>query len=150
MPDITPRQPRNFRWIIDGQMAGSARPEMAEHVHWMAANGVGAIVSATPMAREAEHAARALGLELLSLPIEDYGIPTEAQVAEFLAFTRACIDAGRPVLVHCMAGIGRTGTLCSLWLVQHGMSAEDALDRVGVESPGQRALLAHWESRSAS
>lgn len=147
MQEIVPVKPHNFRWIVDQQLAGCARPETAAHVVWAADAGVRAIVSATPMSREAEKKARELGVDLLHLPIEDFDIPSEEQALAFIEFTGHRLAEGRPVLVHCMAGIGRTGTLCSLWLVHQGMRAEEALVRVGVETTPQRALLRRWETR---
>lgn len=147
MQELPPVRPRNFRWIVDQQLAGSARPDSAEHIAWAAEAGVRAIVSATRMGRLAEQKARELGIDLLHLPIEDFDIPTDEQAAAFIAFTEARLANGQPVLVHCMAGVGRTGTLCSLWLVHKGMRAEEALTKVGVETAPQRALLTRWETR---
>ena len=145
-----PIRPRNFRWIVEGRLAGSGLPDIPNHIVWMAEAGVRAIVSATPMSGAAERKARELGIEVLSLPIEDFGIPTAEQIDEFLAWTDARLAADQPVLVHCFAGIGRTGTLCSLWLVHHGASADEALEKVGVESHPQRVLLREREERRLS
>ena len=40
------------------------------------------------------------------------------------------LAAGRGVYVHCMAGIGRTGTVVGLWHVGRGATADEALARI--------------------
>jgi protein-tyrosine phosphatase len=68
---------------------------------------------------------RSLGLEVVHLPIRDGQIPSEAEVAEFVALVAA--EPGT-VFVHCGAGVGRTGSMTSAYLVATGQaSATDAL-----------------------
>lgn len=145
MDPLTPIRPPNFRWIVPRLLAGSGRPGRPEHIAFLAREGVRAIVSATPLWEDVEQAARDHGIELLPIPIEDYGVPTDEQIRRFLRYMKEQMSQDKPVLVHCAAGVGRTGTLCSLWLVHEGASAEEALERVGVESPRQVALLRRWE-----
>ena len=143
--DVDATRPPNFRWIAPGRLAGSARPASVDHVAYMARIQIGAVVSAVPVRREVAEAFGTHGIEHLSLPIEDYSVPSDAQIRQFLAFVKAYNDRGIPVLVHCYAGIGRTGTLGALYLVADGVSAQEALDRVGVESLAQTALVYRWE-----
>ncbi len=53
-------------------------------------------------------------------------IPAEQAVQEFLAVMDK--KENRPVLVHCFAGIHRTGTMCAIFRMEyHGWTAERAM-----------------------
>ena len=63
--------------------------------------------------------------------IRDYRTPRErAQMIEILATIRGEIEAGRAVYVHCWGGIGRTGTVVGCWLVEQGLTGDEALRRI--------------------
>lgn len=82
------------------------------------------------------------------LPVPDLGAPSVAVAAEATASLVQHLEAGRTVLVHCGAGIGRAGTFAAAVLVARGRSVEDAVAVVaasrpaaGPEAGAQRALL---------
>lgn len=139
--------PTNFRWISPRKLAGSGRLSQAENVDWLAAEGIRAVVSTIPLWEDVMQSIRTHGIEHLPLHVEDFGVPTDEQIERFIGFVDAHLARGAPVLVHCAYGVGRTGTLASLWLVHTGMPAQDALDRVGVESRVQVELIKRWEER---
>jgi atypical dual specificity phosphatase len=62
--------------------------------------------------------------------IRDLGVPTREEMASILAAIRDEISAGRPVYFHCWGGIGRTGTVAGCWLVEQGLSGNDAIERI--------------------
>lgn len=80
-------------------------------------------------------------------PIEDFGEPDDE--AGFVALVREVAEdlrAGRTVVVHCAAGIGRTGTFAACVLRALGLAPELVRARVDAagaraETPGQRTLI---------
>ena len=80
-----------------------------------------------------EEAASDMGLEAdhLRFGTEDMTPPTPGEMSRILDAIDASLDEGRPVYVHCLMGIGRTGAVVGCWLVRHGLAtAEDVLDRI--------------------
>jgi protein-tyrosine phosphatase len=83
----------------------------------------------------------------LTHPIPDGGITTDSAGYQVLAQSIAdALRKGKNVLVHCMAGIGRTGTFAVAVLSQLGVSLEEARRRViaagsSAESEGQQRFL---------
>lgn len=71
---------------------------------------------------------KAHGMEFISFPIPDMGLP--ASVTDFASLTKALfaqVNAGSNTLVHCRAGIGRSGLLSAGVLLHAGMDAKEAL-----------------------
>jgi protein tyrosine/serine phosphatase len=74
-------------------------------------------------------------------------------------------DRGRSVYLHCWAGVGRTGTVVGCYLVRHGLSGQEALDRIATlwqgmekryrapqspETEAQRQFVLGWAEEEAS
>lgn len=102
---------------------------------------------------EAEVCARN-GLEFFQFPIEDHGVPASGEaMLELARELHARLDAGRSVVIHCYAGIGRSATMAIATLVVGGLELEDAIERASaargfaVPEAHQRAWLASLFSR---
>ena len=68
-----------------------------------------------------------------------------------LARMSVMLRRGEVLAVHCLAGLGRTGTVLAAWLIREGLSAEEALRRLRlidhqyVQSQAQEMLLHEYE-----
>lgn len=136
----------NFSWLLPNLVAGCGRPRGPESVAYLAQNGVRRLVTLTedPLPEEWLRAAGILGLHV---PVPDFGAPTAGQLADAVDALQASVEAGEPAAVHCLAGIGRTGTVLAALLVRRGADPDDAIAEVrrlrpgSIEMPAQAAAV---------
>lgn len=73
------------------------------------------------------------------LPVEDHGAPDAAFMArwpEVAAFAKRALTGGGRVLVHCHAGIGRSGMVALRLMIEAGEAPDEALARLRAVRPG--------------
>ena len=93
--------------------------------------GINAVVNLREEATESSFFAKQAKLEYLYLSVVDWQLPTDEQIEQFLAF----VEESGPCLVHCAAGVGRTGTFVSCYRISKGMAVEEALTLTNHETP---------------
>jgi protein-tyrosine phosphatase len=72
-----------------------------------------------------------LDFRFLHLPMQNYGLPRDlAGFREGIEQIAASLAAGDIVMLHCAAGIGRTGTAAACLLKRLGVPTPEALQRV--------------------
>lgn len=81
----------------------------------------------------------AAGIEYRRSPIPDQGIPEMAEALDLVRWCRASLGRGERVVVSCMGGLGRSGTLAACVLVDAGASPEAAVALVRA-ARGPRAV----------
>ena len=80
-----------------------------------------------------------LEIDWFFLPIKDAGIPDnefERSWSEAGKRLMGMLNNGRSVVVHCLGGLGRSGTVAARLLVESGIDPEDAITRVRQSRPG--------------
>lgn len=80
------------------------------------------------------------GIDFRNFPIPDRGLPSSvARFRDFCVAVHTEISRGAHVVVHCRAGIGRTGLVAAAILLREGRDVESAFSQVsksrGVEVP---------------
>jgi len=161
------RQSSLLWWVIPGVLAGMPMPfihpsrrmvgggalsAFEDELSALQSSGVRAVVSLLNIPGDAS-VFESAGFSFLCLPVPDGGAPTFEQADEYVRFITEHRRAGRPVAVHCEAGLGRTGTLLATYLVAMGESAAAAIqcvrtvERAAVETTSQIQFLEQYAER---
>ncbi|MGI0072740.1 MAG: dual specificity protein phosphatase 23 [Nitrosotalea sp.] len=128
------RKPTNFGWLINNKLAGSGMPTSSTEVDWVLKQGIKSIVT---MTEDALPESWIKEIKYLHVPTEDLSAPDMDMIDQAVDFINKQIQNNEPVMVHCAAGIGRTGTILACYLVKHHkLSATNAIEKVRKERPG--------------
>lgn len=140
---------QGFYWLLPTELAGSARPggsdasptqrgreradeaedrpgRFAADLSWLRAEGIRSILSLTETPLPADALQRG-DFSYLHLAVDDLTAPTPLQLQQALGFIDWQRALGRPVVVHCRMGQGRTGTVLAAYLIRDGMTADAAI-----------------------
>ena len=129
-----------FDWIEDGVLAASPLPTSDADIESLYKQGIRVIVTLTERSLTAQGRISPgifdrLGVERLHVPIDDMRAPTTEQADDVIAFIDKMQAEGKPVLIHCKVGQGRTGTLLHAYYLSKGYSLPDAKYQVSLRRP---------------
>jgi len=127
-------RPDKFSWLIEKKLAGSAIPTSIDEVQWIIDQGVKSIVT---IREEPLEGSWTKDVNYLHVYSNDMGVPEFNDLVKTVDFIHTRIINNEPVMVHCLAGLGRTGTILACYLIKHQkISAEEAIQKVREERPG--------------
>lgn len=109
-------EPTGFVWVEKERLAGSGYPALRNQIQWIAAQGIDVVLTLTqePLPAELTDGTK---MEFLHLPMRDHGIPDQSTLDQAAKMVKTRIDEGKNVLVHCLAGEGRTGCVLAAYLI---------------------------------
>jgi len=125
--------------LLAGEYPGSRDPEAARRrIDAFLEAGVTAFIDLTeahelvPYEGILKEEAKLYGINVTHqrIPIRDLSVPSSDTMTTILNAIDKAISDGQCIYVHCWGGIGRTGMAVGCYLVRHGMSNEQALEKV--------------------
>lgn len=142
--------PNGFHWIVPEQLAGCPMPGIVAPLEYdlSALRDVGITTLVNLTERELpEQILQQYGIKSIQFKIEDRRAPPVMWIKMLLVQIDKLLAGGEVLGVHCLAGLGRTGTILGAWLIKKGLTAEEALKRLRqidagyVQSKEQEDLL---------
>ena len=111
-----PYRTEELTWIVKNKIAASWWPDPPVFKRYQK-EGISVIINCSEFDNKNDIPK---GFNYYHIDVPDYGLPTEEQISRFL---KICNDHGQKketIVVHCVAGCGRTGQFVVAWAAHNG------------------------------
>ena len=145
----------NFGWVLDNELGGAQGPASLQDLFFLYQQGVRAVIRMEQRTVAADTGGMVDLMDMFE-PVPDFTPPTQEQIQRMIDFIDAqAVEGGRPVVVTCYAGIGRTGTVLACYLVSRGATPTDAVAEIrrlrpgSIQTPEQEGAVYEYAERRA-
>jgi len=163
---------RNAYWVVPEKFMAGAYPassmqtdQTRARLSWLVEQGISEFIDLTNPGEtpgyqsEFESVCTRYGIQgtWQRFSILDFGLPSPALMSGILNAIEHILANDKKVYLHCMGGLGRTGTVVGCYLVHQGMNGEEALKkiqalRIGThnfqqpspETDAQQSFILNW------
>ncbi|MFX0042847.1 MAG: dual specificity protein phosphatase family protein [Candidatus Hodarchaeota archaeon] len=116
-----PHRTEPFTWIVKGKLAVSWWPD-SKLIERYKKEGITVIINCSEFDNRKDLPE---DFAYFHINIPDYGTPTDAQLERFFNITNKHGVNGEVIVVHCVAGCGRTGIMVVAWAAHNGYIPDD-------------------------
>lgn len=144
----------NDPWIaVSYELIRGPQPTLEDLLYLKDKARLKSVVNLRSESEESRDLAFQAGLTYNYIPVYDGGIPKARHVDYFLKLYGDLKNL--PMLVHCLGGVGRTGTFVSIYRIVNGMASGDAISLSHKEvtymklTAEQQVFIKDWAANNA-
>ena len=116
-----PNKSSPFTWIIRNKLAASWWPDPPVLKRYKK-EGISVIINCSEFDNKKDIPE---GFYYYQIDVPDYGLPTDEQISRFLNICDEHGQKNEAIVVHCVAGCGRTGQFVVAWAAHNGYIPKD-------------------------
>ena len=129
-------KPTGFVWVEQDRLAASGYPASRRQLEWIRDQGIDTVLTLTedplPSAWK-----EGLPMSFEHIPMVDHAPPTVESLEAAASLVKGELLRDRKVLVHCLAGQGRTMCVMSAYLIMaKGLESQEAIRTLRSIRPG--------------